>query len=462
MRRMSRLALMPLLAIAFGLAACDDNNMDEPPPPPPAPTPVPPPAPGFAGAVYVGTNQVNDDNAVAAFGLDENGLLAAINQFTTDGVGGVFDGTNDGLDPLISEDSVVAVDDRYVLMVNAGSNTISSFEILENFELDFVGSWPTGGMGPNSIAYNNGLVYVSNVDTDGAFVGAPDQIGNITGFELDLMSGVLIPIAGSIRQLGNRPSNVEFSPDGSHLIVSSWNAGSTLLASGSDDELVSYGVLDDGSLTVNPAGATASTLPGNAEGRNLPAAIGIEVVDLDGRTIVIATEAREFLASGAPAMLPMFQTGSVSTWELNDDGSFTPLSQDVLTGPSVNSGPTSACWIVVSPDQTLFWVSSASGATISSYRLNSDGTIALIDGRAAEGSPADPNAVDPLANADGFIDIAVSGDSRYIYQLFGLQGSIAVYEVGDNGALTLVQQSMGLLRQRNIQGIVLVDGETAE
>lgn len=93
---------------------------------------------------------------------------------------------------------------------------------------------------------------------------------------------------------------------------------------------------------------------------------------------VIATEAGEFQPNGDPGMLQMFQTGSVSTWELHNNGSLSPCSQDVLTGPSVADGPTSACWIAVSPDRTLFWVASASGAVISSFRLGTDGTISLI------------------------------------------------------------------------------------
>lgn len=409
----------------------------------------------FTGAVYAGSNR-STGNSIAAFGRNLNGTLTPIAEFATGGFGGVFD-AGEGLDPLISEDSVLNIGNRFLLTVNAGSNTISSFRINPGFSLTLINTASTGGTGPNSIAHRNGLVYVSNIDSDGVATGAPDHSGNITGLRLDPTTGQLTPIAGSTRELGSRPSDVEFSPDGAHLVISSVNAGSSLLTSGSDAQISTYGVQADGSLTASASGVAASTLPGNAAGRNLPTSIGFEIVEINGAQFVIATEAREFLPTGEPGMLPDFQTGSVSTWRLNSDGSLTAISQDILTGPSVAEGPTSACWIVMSADARTFWVASASGAAISTYRLNDDGTIALLDGLAATGSPALPGAPDPLADADGFIDLALSSDGEYLYQLLGLQGAVNVYNVGaDGSSLTLLQQAIGLLPDANIQGIVAV------
>jgi hypothetical protein len=320
-----------------------------------------------------------------------------------------------------------------------------------DYSLTLVNTVSTGGVGPNSIAYRDGLVYVTNVDSDGRFTSPADQSGNVTGLRFDRASGQLSAIAGSSRELGSRPANVEFSTDGNHLVVSSVNGGSSMLESGSTAQLSSYGVLAGGNLTPAALASTASTLPGNTAGRNLPTSIGFEIVERNGVQIVIATEAREFLPNGDPGMLPMFQTGSVSTWRLNPDGSLTALSQDVLTGPTAIDGPTSACWIVVSPTGDTFWVASASGATISSFRLNSNGTVTLLDGTAAMGIPS------PLPGADGFIDLTASGDGANIYQLLGLKGTINVYGVrSDGSSLALIQQATGLLPRTNSQGIALV------
>lgn len=450
------------------LAACSNRDDDQPnPAPTPSPTPTPTPSPSpttaFVGAVYAVTNAV-DGNAVAAFGRNSDGTLTAIDTFDTGGNGGVFDGTNDGLDPLISEDAIVAVDNRFLLVVNPGSNSISSLAINEDFSLTLVETAATGSEGPVSIAYNDGIVYVSNADGDGT-EAPPAQRGNLTGLRLDVDTGELSPVAGSTRELTNRPSNVEFSPDGEFLIVSSWNAGSTMLpASNGEDSLVVYAVNGDGTLSADPVSRATSTSRGNAAGRNLPSVIGFEIVERDGRTIVITTDAREFPSDGGAPMLPQFQTASVSTWELRADGALLPLSLDVLTGPRLSTGtdsPTSACWIVVSPDRSVFWVSHASGAVISTFALNADGTVSLIEGRDVEGAAAEVGASNPLANADGFVDLTVSSDGQYVYLLLGLRGSIHAYSVESSGTLSpLLQATTELLPTTNSVGLVSVDPVT--
>lgn len=412
----------------------------------------------FSGAVYAGTNKTSG-NSIVAFGRNGDGTLTAIAEYSTGGLGGIFDGVTDGLDPLISEDTIVAVDNRYLLAVNAGSNTIASLRIQNDFSLSLIGTAPSGGTGPVSIAYRNGLVVVANADSDGVFTGPPNHRGNLSVLRIDLATGQLTPIANSTRQLDNRPSDVEFAPNGAHLIVASINAGSTALPGTGGAELSVYGVLADGNLTNAALGTASSTLRGNAAGRNLPTAIGFEAVQRGGRTFVIVTEAREFLASGVPGTLQMFQTASVSSWELNANGSLTARSQDVLTGPTLTTGPaapTSACWIAVSPDNLFFWVTHASGAVIASFALNADGTVMLLNGRAAAGNPAVVGPT-PLATADGWVDIAVSSDGRYVYQMFGLRGTIRVFSVGASAALTMVQNATGILPMTNLAGLVSVD-----
>lgn len=156
----------------------------------------------FVGAVYAGTNKVNG-NSIVAFGRNPDGTLVLIAEYQTGGLGGVFDGGSDGLDPLIAEDAIVAVDNRFLLAANPGSNSITSFRINLDLSLSLVGTASTGGVGPVSIAYRNGLVYVANADSDGVFAGPPDQRGNITGLRFDTGSGQLTPIANSTRELAS-------------------------------------------------------------------------------------------------------------------------------------------------------------------------------------------------------------------------------------------------------------------
>ena len=187
------------------------------------------------GAVYVQTNAL-DGNEIAAFGRNLDGTLFHIGDFSTGGLGSTeFDG-GEGLDPLISADSVIAVmDEQFLVTVNAGSDTITSFRIEPDFSLTKVSTIASGGVGPNSLAYSNGRLFVSNIDRDGFALGdpstprgEPNDEGNITGFFMN-SSGILTPLAESTIDLDNRPANIGFSADGTRLIVTSITAGSAAL-----------------------------------------------------------------------------------------------------------------------------------------------------------------------------------------------------------------------------------------
>ncbi|HUD95503.1 hypothetical protein, partial [Sphingobium sp.] len=65
------------------------------------------------------------------------------------------------LNSLIAEDSMLAVDGKILLVVNAGTNDITSFRINSDFSLTRVDVEPSGGTFPISLAHHNGVVYVA-------------------------------------------------------------------------------------------------------------------------------------------------------------------------------------------------------------------------------------------------------------------------------------------------------------
>ena len=68
---------------------------------------------------------------------------------------------------------------------------------------------------------------------------------------------------------------------------------------------------------------------------------------------------------------------------------------------------------------------------------------------------ADPSAPNPLANADGFVDLAFEPSGIYLYSLVGLRGRIDVYEIVFGYELRQ-QLNTGLLPMDNLQGLVVV------
>ena len=414
----------------------------------------------FTGAVYAGTDA--QQNGLVAYGRKADGTLAYIGGYLSGGAGGRLN-TGGPIDPLLSAHSVLNVDNRFVLQTNAGSNTVSSFRVNKDFSLTLISVVPSDGFGPDTIAERDGIVYVANVDSDGVFTGPPDQVGNIVAFTLNRGTGQLQEIPGSKRQLVGRPSDLAVAPSGRSLVVSIYNAGSSAISdSAANAELESFSVVRPGFLTPFPVSAITSTQRNNNQNRNLPAAIGIAIREVSGHEVVVVTESREFLANGQPAALSQFQTGSVSTFDLNGSVSLRPLSLDVPTSRQITTGPTntstSSCWISFDTDGRTFWVVSASSSVISSFRLNEDGSVEEIDSRAATGVPVNPDAANPAAGATGFVDVAETGESDFLYELESGAGKVAVYRISSREApLMLLQQiSTGLPQSGGVMGIAYV------
>lgn len=419
------------------------------------------------------TNEINDSdsgNQIAAFTRDDEGSLSFLGNYPTGGNGSTdFDG-GEGLDPLISAYSLINTpDNEFLLSVNAGSSTVSSFRINGDFSLTLIDVHTTdiagnGAIGPNSIAYNEGFVYVSNIDADGT-LGEPVQEGSIVGYRLT-ETGQLIPLgAAGYRQLENRPSAMRFSPDGEFLLITSINAGSSALASDNQDEIVVYDI-DRATGTIvgtDPVAAATSTLRDNDEDRNLPSAIGFEIINRDGGDFVVVTEAREFQPDGSPPEFPQLQTGSVSVWELQSDGSLEAVQLDVPASSDEENQRT-ACWITVSPDSEYFWVSNALDASISAFDFEGEpGEVTLLGLTNGPNQPTSDfglntdtvPATGAFRESDGFIDLDITDDGRFIYQLFGLTGGIGVYSV-DGSQLTEVEIYTGNIPLLDTQGIVAI------
>ena len=221
---------------------------------------------------------------------------------------------------------------------------------------------------------------------------------------------------------------------------------------GNQDEVVLFGIGNGGVLT-RMDGVT-STLRDNAENRNLPSAIGAQIVEgNDGNLYAVVTEAREFQANGLPPAFPALQDGSVSTWRI-DGSQLVPVNLDVASGEN-NTGRT-ACWLDFTLDQRYFFVSNAIEAGLASYSFD-NGVISLINQTAASGTGVGtiPTGPEAFAVTEGWIDMWISDDGQYLYQLYGLDGTIGIYKVrGDE--LQLIGEESGNLPDDNTQGIVAI------
>jgi 6-phosphogluconolactonase (cycloisomerase 2 family) len=106
---------------------------------------------------------------------------------------------------------------------------------------------------------------------------------------------------------------------------------------------------------------------------------------------------------------------SVSTFSLNPDGTVTLLD-------SVATGQPATCWIA--PAQGFFYASNAGGPSVSGYQVAPNGNLTSLGA---------PTATDP-----GTVDASASVDGQYLYVQTGGSGIVDEFQVNANGSLTSI------------------------
>ncbi len=273
---------------------------------------------GRTSVVYTMSNEAAG-NRVLAFSRAANGALTAAGSYATGG-----NGSGGGLGSQGS--LVVTGENEYLLAVNAGSDTITEFRIKDDGSLKLVGSAPSGGARPISIAVRGETAYVLN--------GAANNISGVRVGER------LRPIANSTRALsGSGGAQISFTPDGRQLVVTekATNTIDTFDVRGSE-------VIGN----AKPTPSTGQTPFGFA---------------FDRRGHMLVSNA----AGGAPG------ASSVTSYDVTRAGVVS-----VLAGP-VATTQTAACWVVVSEDGGHAYTTNTGSGTISGYRVGADGSLTLLD-----------------------------------------------------------------------------------
>jgi 6-phosphogluconolactonase len=319
-------------------------------------------------AVYTITNSASG-NEVLAFNRAANGQLTAAGAFPTGGMG-----TGAGLGS--GHSLVVSNDGRMLIVVNAGSNSISAFRV-EHDGLRMLGSpAASGGIRPTSVTIQDDLVYVMNAGSN-----------SIAGFQLDQKRG-LQPIAGSTQPLGTgtiNASQIQFDRSGRVLIVDA--RGSSTI----DTFVVDH----------RGVAGPVQTTPSNAGGP-----FGFDV-DRRGNILfsAVAISINGALTSGA------------TSYDVARTGSLTP------NGAPVSSGQAAACWLAAAG--RFAYTTNAGSGSIGRFAIAHDGSLSLI-GTTVVGMGSTP------------LDNAATHDQEFMYVLLGGFHQIAGYRVGHDGDLTQV------------------------
>ena len=329
-------------------------------------------------AVVYTMSNASSGNRILAFHRAPNGTLTAAGSFATGGLGtGGGLGNQGGL--------TLSGNDRWLLAVNAGSNDLSLFAT-DDDGLRLVDKAPSGGTQPVSVTIHRDLVYVLNAGSD-----------NVSGFRLR-PHGKLTPLVGSTRPLsgsGTGPAQVQFRPDGRVLVVTEK----------ATNLIVTYAVDEDGRLgPPQPQASQGATPFGFAFGH---------------RRQLFVSEA----FGGAP------DSSAMSSYRVSADGTLH------LVSPSVPTHQTAACWVVVTENGRFAYASNTGSGSISGYEIDDDGALTLLN---ADGRTGD------TGTGSAPIDLALSENGRFLFVLNSGTHNIAAFRIRANGQLQPVALTGGL------------------
>jgi len=340
------------------------------------------------GAVFVSTNGARG-NSVVAFVRHADGNLTKIGEFGTGGRG-----IGGSVDPLQSQGALALSEDHNTLfVVNAGSNSVSSFDVANDASLRLVGSVNSEGSQPISLALSGNHLYVLNADN------------SVSAFSLrdERLPSPITRVALSLGPATDGPSTIAASRDGKFLFV-------TQRAANAIDVIR---VAEDGRLTHDSRSASAGGTP-----------FGFAV-----------TPREQLIVSEASGDAP---NGAVSSYALSN-GQLTSRSRSVSTHQAAT------CWVILSPDSRFAFAANAGSGSISAYAVAPTASLTLLDQDGRTG----------ITNGDGAtpLDLGLSSDGHFLYVLQTGTGSIGAFRVSEDGRLTTLPDTPGLSAAAGYQGL---------
>jgi len=299
------------------------------------------------------------------------------------------EGSGGTVDPLKSQGALALNADHSLLFAVNAGSNSISTFSVEGSWLTLLSVTPSGGTMPTSIAQYGNLLYVLNAGGN----------GNITGFRIG-WKGKLEHIPGSTRALSSNssvPTSITFSPYGQYLAVTELNTNTIDV------------------FAIDQNGAPSSV---------------VESPSVDQEPFAVAfTWNGQLLVASASNFVSSYSIGPAGT-----------LSTITASLPTLGMA---TCWNVVTPNGLYTYTDNAKTGTISGYWISPAGALTPLTGTIVATEPT----------GSGNLDMAMSGDGKYLYTLNAGTGAIGILKAGSGGSLGTPKVILGLPAAGGIQGI---------
>jgi 6-phosphogluconolactonase len=338
----------------------------------------------------------------------------------------------------------------FIMTNDAATNEIISYERTPDGQLFVGGRFETGGRGSGgtgdplqsqgslTLSQNHSLLFAANAGS-----------GTVSVFRV---KDATLKLLDQVPSGGSEPLSV--AQNGSLVYVLNGAAAGTVVAFRWDDKqlrqipnaiyYLSATSAGGSSITVSPDGKvlvvterltnSIDTFNINADGTltpivvNVSAAPGVFSARFAPAGTVIVSETGAANATNGSA---------ISSYSVLSNGQLSAVSQSVPTLGAAN------CWNAIAPNGKWVYVSNAGSNTVSGFSISSTGALTPLGSTVLGINPA----------GSGNLDIAVSADSAYVYTLNSAAGTISIFGIQADGSLTTLGQIGGLPKAVGFNGI---------
>jgi 6-phosphogluconolactonase len=339
--------------------------------------------------VFVLTND-NAKNEVLTYHLDYTGQFSLRNRAATGGRG-----SGGTIDPLQSQGALTLSGDHSLLFaINAASGTVSSFHIFDGFPF-LVDTRSSGGAFPVAVAEYHGMVYVLNAGGSGAIeLLKTDQLGRF-----HKVQDKPVFLSGT----NSGASSISVSPNGQWLVAIE-------KASNSIDV-----------FPIHPDGTLGTIVTNKSKTPGV-----FSTVFTPGGDLLVS----ENQPNGT-------DISSISSYSIQANGTLTPITQSVQTFGDGN------CWNVITPNGKWVYVDNAATSTVAGFSVAAKGSL----------TPIGNTILSTLPQGAANLDMAISADGKYLFNLQAGAGALGVYTINPDGTLNQLGDVTGLPKSAGLNGI---------
>lgn len=367
-------------------------------------------------AVYIQTNSA-PSNFVRVYFRSSNGRLRPGPTVATGGAGRPRNPPL-CLPILDSQESVrLSLDGRLLFVVNAGSNTVSSFRVAGRRGLELADEEPSRGALPVSLAVarlseGRTLLYVLN-----------ERGESVSGYMVSAV-GELTPISGGVRKVsGGLSATVGFDRSGRMLTVLN-----------RADETISTFSVDPGSGRLGEERITKATGTGDPFGLAYTSKNLLVVANAGSLPTLCGTPSAPPTPPPSRPPAPGTSTNAADAGPAGSGSTYriSPETAAVTAVDTERAGASGTCWVAITQDDRHAFMTSALTKNISRFDLAADGALVL------RGTTPTPGAA---------LDEDMSRDGRYLYVLnadlnsgmtgFG-KGRITAFRIATGGNLVRI------------------------